>query len=691
MKLTPNRVIKGLRRRWYQYIAVKKQVSLTLDQHDKQIDLPNTLPDSKPWPKISIITPSYNQGSFIEETILSVFNQGYPNIEHIVIDGGSTDSTIDVLNQYKHQLAYVVSEADRGQSHAINKGFAIATGEIVTWLNSDDRLAPGALAAVALAFSTSSADMVSGICEVYKNDVLINRHMTACADGPLPLLDILDLDNGWNAGQFFYQPEVFFSKALWDKAGGQVREDLYYSMDYELWLRFAHCGANIHIIGRPLARFRVHSNQKTADPSKFKAELITVRDQFAADVGIKLHGSQRPAVNFSRHLKVAMINDHGGQFGAGIAHARIASGFKMAGHEVKLFILKSYAHQQKVVSDIKKYKPDLVIFGNIHGANPQSLELVREITKKFLTYWILHDFWLLTGRCTYPGQCEKYLSGCDASCETYKEYPALKPSKIADAWKDKFLCFELEKVPTLLANSLWTAQLARKTMSTSHQVSHCAVEQIRLGVPTQIYRPLSKDIARKAIGINLDRFVIVFSSTTLGDQRKGGDLLVRAISHLNLTDLELIILGYADVKLNIEGVKTTYMGYVTDPAILAATYSAADVHVGPSVEETLGQSFLEAAACGIPSIGFGITGVRDAVVPGITGYWADQVSADSLEGAILNAYHDRTRLKDMRVWSRLYAENEWSIEASHHSLFSVLRKTGCIDLAKVPHRINYNN
>ena len=300
MKLTPGRIIKGLRRRWYQYIAAKKQVSVTLDQYDKQFDLPDTLPDGKPWPKISIITPSYNQGYFIEETILSVLDQGYPNLEHIIIDGGSTDSTVDVLNRYKSQLAYVVSEADRGQSHAINKGFAIASGEIVTWLNSDDRLAPGALAAVALAFSTSSADMVSGICEVYKNDVLINRHMTACADGPLPLLDILDLDNGWNAGQFFYQPEVFFSKALWDKAGGQVREDLYYSMDYELWLRFAHCGANIHVIGRPLARFRVHSDQKTADPSKFKAELMVVRDQFAANAGIKFDGSQRPAVNFSR-------------------------------------------------------------------------------------------------------------------------------------------------------------------------------------------------------------------------------------------------------------------------------------------------------------------------------------------------------------------------------------------------------
>ena len=76
----------------------------------------------------------------------------------------------------------------------------------------------------------------------------------------------------------------------------------------------------------------------------------------------------------------------------------------MAGHEVKLFILKGYTNQLKIISDIEKYKPDVVIFGNIHGANPQSLELVRKITKNFPTYWVLHDFWLLTGRCTYPGR-----------------------------------------------------------------------------------------------------------------------------------------------------------------------------------------------------------------------------------------------------------------------------------------------
>ena len=100
--------------------------------------LPDSLPDRRPWPRVSIVTPSYNQSEFIEETIRSVLLQGYPNLEYIILDGASTDGSVDIIRKYAPWLAYWVSEPDRGQTHAINQGWRYATGNIVTYINSDD-------------------------------------------------------------------------------------------------------------------------------------------------------------------------------------------------------------------------------------------------------------------------------------------------------------------------------------------------------------------------------------------------------------------------------------------------------------------------------------------------------------------------------------------------------------------------
>ncbi len=107
------------------------------------------------FPRITIVTPSYNQGQYIEETILSVINQDYPNLEYIIIDGGSSDNTVEIIKKYSDRITYWISEKDNGQAHAINKGFRKATGDILNWLNSDDQLQPGALKIIAQRFGES--------------------------------------------------------------------------------------------------------------------------------------------------------------------------------------------------------------------------------------------------------------------------------------------------------------------------------------------------------------------------------------------------------------------------------------------------------------------------------------------------------------------------------------------------------
>ena len=145
---------------------------------------PPTLPDGSPWPRVSIVTPSYNQGQYLEETIRSVLLQGYPDLEYIIIDGGSTDESVTIIEKYAPWLAYWVSEPDRGQSHAINKGFARATGEIYAWLNSDDYYWPGAIVIAARAVLQHLHSAYGRQLHVQYLCFRIGRHQ--CAVGTAP-------------------------------------------------------------------------------------------------------------------------------------------------------------------------------------------------------------------------------------------------------------------------------------------------------------------------------------------------------------------------------------------------------------------------------------------------------------------------------------------------------------------------
>jgi glycosyltransferase involved in cell wall biosynthesis len=184
------------------------------------------MPDGRPWPRITIVTPSFNQGVYLEETIRSVLLQRYPNLEYHVIDGGSTDGSVAIMRKYERWLTSWVSERDSGQSEAINKGFNCASGEIFNWLCSDDLFAPGALASVAHAFAANpTAGAVVGSCRCQYDDAPEKDHTAASS---------IDLVQRAPYGFAIWQPSCFFRRSLIARPF-VVREDLHYCMDRELW------------------------------------------------------------------------------------------------------------------------------------------------------------------------------------------------------------------------------------------------------------------------------------------------------------------------------------------------------------------------------------------------------------------------------------------------------------------------
>jgi hypothetical protein len=238
------------------------------------------------WPKISVVMVSFNQAAFLEEGLNSVLGQGYPNLEFVVVDGNSTDGSIDILQEYRDRLTHLVIEPDDGQSDGLNKGFSLASGDILTWVNSDDLLEPGALFRVAQAFANPGVDMVAGGCRqigLSRETIILNHHnrLPFGIQVALPLGLLLEMDRFWLTGSFFYQPEVFFSREIWKRCGGKLRTDLYYVLDYDLWVRMAAAGAHIIHIPDFLACSRTHEQQKTTVGMPYLPEIKRVVRQYS--------------------------------------------------------------------------------------------------------------------------------------------------------------------------------------------------------------------------------------------------------------------------------------------------------------------------------------------------------------------------------------------------------------------------
>ncbi len=245
---------------WTQDCSV--QDSMEISSHNKRAEIN--------WPKVTIVTPVYNQGEFLEETIRSVLLQGYPNIEYIIVDDGSTDHSVEIIRKYEKYLAWWTSQENRGQSCALNRGFARTTGVIHAYLNSDDIYEPGALYACARAFKKGYRFVVGRV----------RYFQEGLGYWPVPQAKANSLAE-WLTPCPISQPGCFWASELHRKVG-EFREDLHYFMDYDFWLRLRLIAkVRSFFIDEPIAIYRLHPQSKTvAHNARFTVEGKAIQEQY---------------------------------------------------------------------------------------------------------------------------------------------------------------------------------------------------------------------------------------------------------------------------------------------------------------------------------------------------------------------------------------------------------------------------
>ncbi|MEQ8403764.1 MAG: glycosyltransferase [Oceanicaulis sp.] len=659
---------------------------------DRVKDQCDALAAARTWPKITVVTPAFRSAAFIRDTIESVRLQHYPNLEYIVADACSDDGTEEILAQYDFLDARI--EPDEGQADALNKAFKTASGDILTWLNADDLFAPLALFRMAEAFERHDADLIAGQAIIFNERGPLVRHTYGLPDGPLIEREILDLKGMWNTGQYFYQPEVFFTRAIYEAAGGHVDASLHYSMDYDLWVRMAQAGARVAGVGAPIVLFRKHEAQKTADPAKFNAELSSYIERHA----IKQAAPSRYAdqkFDGRRSPRVLMVNDFGFQYGAGIGHGRYAASFRLLGCEVEAFKIAEDVGEhnyefnpdfERLVATAIKGDYDLAVVGNIHGAT-RDLNWLWKLAEQVEVWIATHDFYFLTGRCAYFGDCSKYLDArCDAACPTFFEYPMLEPDKIARAARAKRDLLAHPNV-RILANSHYAAQKFRDAFMARGFIESEIEDKVlvaELGVSVDAFQAsrTEKAEARAALGLPLDKHLVLLPSGDYTDPRKNSALALRLFAQLDPDRFHAVMIGATKTPVSqfIRNVSQLY--YTKDREQLALLFKSADFAVNTSFDETFGQTLVEAALAGAVPVSIG-RGAAPEVVARLGSTIRPEGAGDAaaLQAAIafinqLAASPARLAGEQARV--ALAAANAFSLEASARRLHLAMKQSGLV-------------
>ena len=445
-----------------------------------------------------------------------------------------------------------------------------------------------------------------------------------------------------------------------------------------MWARFAALGAKLQVIGYPIAQYRLHEQQKTSAMEKYQPELLKVRNSLLQRYS--LTPRDKLAAKPTR-LKVVVLNDTGFLGGAGIAHQRIARALTLAGHQVfpvagtlDWSLTPVNCTVAEIETLIASLEPDLLVIGNVHNFQ-SDIDILESLSGKYPTVFVMHDQWLLTGRCGYTGNCNKYTVLCDADCPTWDKYPCLAPSKISPAFKRKQTLLNKQEL-LVLGDSDWLTNWGRQAYKQQDGQTQ-KFASMHYGLDTQAFKPQERLVARRQLGLPEDKFIILTGSQSLEDERKGFRHLLAALEIANLDDVLLLCFGH-DFQLDTS-VAVSSIGYINSPAILSCYYSAADLFISPALEEAFGQTFIEAAACGTPAVGFAVGGVPEAIGDRLSGRIVSPTTSAALAKMILELYKDRPQLKLLGQLAPWHIASNFSLAASYHSIITAWSQSGDLD------------
>jgi glycosyltransferase involved in cell wall biosynthesis len=328
---------------------------------------------------------------------------------------------------------------------------------------------------------------------------------------------------------------------------------------------------------------------------------------------------------------------------------------------------------QRLRAKLAELRPDIINVHNLHAAAPWGWgpHLVEVCLEFAPVVWTLHDMWSFTGRCAYSYDCRRFITGCDASCPTPMEMPALAPERIRPAWEERRALYARHPRDLVIVTpSRWLADEARAGLFARHRV-----EVIPYGVP--LPEAIAHDDARRELGIPSAARVLLSAAFDLSERRKGAEILASLWRHVQSRPIIVLMMGKGNVAIDDPRVEVRHLGFLDDEHRKALAYSAADAILHPAPVDNFPNVVLEAMACGTPTIALPVGGLPEMVRPGVSGWLAPQTTPAALGATVERALNDVAVVNHLRESCRALADREYSLELQggrYIHLFEELRR-----------------